>query len=216
MELVDEKGWVICQVCGKSFRGITPAHVKSHQLDIKQYRQNYPDAPLSSEGTKALRRYKDSTLFKEDKITDVEAEVKIEEFQIDKIPVIKGKTKRVNDFVEEVKVFAQDTTCEFHDPTNSIHRDKLKILSFLLSIYPDIQNSYFIEKYSIGKTLEYRLVTDICSPHSRVDFEFPNTFWHNQDMPKITRDEKLRRDGWKIITIKGPKPSIDDIKKVLN
>ena len=44
----DEKGKVICQVCGKAYLVISPPHLKTHNLIYSDYTTRFPDAPLSN------------------------------------------------------------------------------------------------------------------------------------------------------------------------
>lgn len=221
---------VICQECGKEFKVITIQHLrKEHNMDFTEYKSKYPDAKTVSESVSKMNSYKNSSLFKNsNKEQDVisaeeKQEIKIEEcddFDLDKIPIIpKEFTESVSNFIEEVKTFTKDNSAnkitEFPDPTNSINKDKLKILSYLIGLFPDLENSYFVEKNTISGSLEFRLVTDISSPKKRIDFEFPNTFWHNQDILKPSRDSLLKNMGWKIINIPGSKPSLSEIKEIL-
>jgi len=230
MDQYNETGMVICQECGKPFNAITVQHLnKSHNMSIVEYKQKYEGFPLVSQGFSAKQRLKGVKLFKEspdiivDEIKDepieITQEIKIEDcddFDLDKIPIIpKDFTESVSNFIEEVKQFTNENKLEFPDPNNIIHKDKLKILNFLLSYFHDIKNSYYIEKTNISGHLEYRLITDICIPKEKLNIEFPNTFWHNMDVPKRNRDSILKNDGWIIIDIPGAKPSISDIKNIL-
>lgn len=222
---------VICKECGKEFKVITVQHLKKeHNMDFTEYKNKYPGVKTVSEAVSKTNSFKNSNLFKKSKtlnqediiIDKEEQEIKIEEcddFDLDKIPIIpKEFTESVSNFIEEVKTFTKETPSkisEFPDPTNSINKDKLKILSYLVSLFPDLKNSYFVEKLSISGSLEFRLVTDMCLPSKRIDFEFPNTFWHNQDIQKSSRDSMLKNIGWKIIDFPGPKPSLTEIKEIL-
>lgn len=41
-----------CQVCGKLCKRITASHLKTHGYDFEQYREEFPDAPLTSKATR--------------------------------------------------------------------------------------------------------------------------------------------------------------------
>lgn len=233
MNQYDEKGMVICQECGKSFSQITNQHLKFHQITIPEYKIKYPDFPISSESFKAKQKFKKVNVFNDPPVNEpltnledleikshqIQEEIKIEEtneFDLDKIPVVsKEFANEVSNFIEEVKSFTEENKIKFPDPRNIIHKDKLKILNFLLYYFQDLKNSYFIEKINKSGMLESRLITDICIPSRMLDIEFPNAFWHNRDVPKHNRDTTLKESGWKIIDINESKPTITDVKNAL-
>ena len=207
MKEFDEKGDVICQLCGKAFNMIVATHLKKeHNTTMKEYKEIFPNVPVSSLSFRANKRFKNVEIFKDESKEnefdlDKIPEVKIDEFNLDKIPTVDSKTsKEAKNFLEDVKNFSKEyKVSEFPDPTNSIQRHKLKILNFLISYFPDVRNSYFIEKHSLSGMMEYRLVTDICIPSIKVDLEFPKTFWHNIDLPKFNRDERLKKREYVLV-----------------
>jgi hypothetical protein len=235
MNQYDEKGMVICQECGKSFYQLTVQHLKLHQMTTPDYKLKYPDCPISSKSFKAKQKFKTVNVFEDSpsehieplpktenleiKSNQIQEEIKIEEtneFDLDKIPVIsKEFANEVSNFIEEVKSFTEEHHIKFPDPKNLIHKDKLKILNFLLLYFNDLQNSYFINKINKNGMLESRLVTDICIPSRKLDIEFPNAFWHNRDVPKHNRDTTLKNFGWKVIDVKESNPTVTDVKNAL-
>jgi hypothetical protein len=233
MNQYDEKGMVICQECGKPFGIITSTHLKkSHDMSVEEYKFKYPNISIASEAFRAKQKLKYVKLFndtsekipvnKQEEImsNQISEEIKIEEtneFDIDKIPVVsKEFANEVSNFIEEVKTFTDGRNqVKFPDPKNIIHRDKLKILNFLLFYFNDLKNSYFIEKINKNGILESRLITDICIPSRKLDIEFPNAFWHNRDVPKHNRDTTLKETGWKIIDINESNPTITNVKNEL-
>jgi len=218
MEQYDETGKVICILCGKAYHQITPQHLKKeHDMTIEDFKSKYPDVSLTGLAFRSKQKYKYSDIF--DQMATVVEEVKIEDredFEIDKIPSIpKNFQQSVTNLIEEVNSIV-NTKKTYPNPNNSIHREKLKILDFLLTIFPnDLQNSYFIEKRSLDGYLQYRLITDICIPSKKIVIEFPNTFWHNQDMATFNKYNILQRNGWKIVEIPGVLPSKEEIKNSL-
>lgn len=212
MELYDQNGYPICQICGKSFKMINEKHLmKFHNIEYSEYKKKYNNTyPLRAGQIPELKKPIEEEIIKE--------EVKIESFDLDKIPVInKNEINDVYNFIEEVKSFSKDVVTTYPDPTGIIHSNKLKILNYLLTLFPlsELKNSYFVEKYSKSGFLEERLITDIVLIRRKINLEFPNTFWHNRDIPKENRDSKLRSMGYKIIDILGSKPSIEDVKSAL-
>jgi len=47
---------VNCYLCGKSFKVITPSHLKSHGVTLQEYRERFPDAPIYSDARYRLQR----------------------------------------------------------------------------------------------------------------------------------------------------------------
>ena len=43
---------VRCEICGKVFKEITNTHLKTHNVTINEYREQYPDTLMMSEGTR--------------------------------------------------------------------------------------------------------------------------------------------------------------------
>lgn len=247
MKEFNEKGQVICQECGKHYNQLTVQHTKLHGMSVEEYKAKYPNFPTVSKSFSAKQRLKTTKVFEEEKITDdsenktafkeitpeeemellgvPEEEIKIEDFgdiDIDKIPTVsKDYIEKVSNFIEEVKSVANEPIAiirNYPNPNNSIHKDKIKFLDFLLNYFSDhgyVENSYFVDKLSAGGKVDERIVTDISIPAMKLDIEFPNTFWHNMDMPKSLRDSKLKSMGWTIIDIPGAKPSLSDLREAL-
>ena len=68
--------------------------------------------------------------------------------------------------------------------------------------------------------LQYRYVTDIADPVRQINFEFPETYWHNSEAVRDrVRDNKLESDGWKVVRVpsKAPTPEAIDtaIRKIM-
>lgn len=223
MKFYDSKGKIICQECKKSFDVILPTHLKKfHSMTMNEYKEKYPNIPLASQSFGSKQKYKNTVkAMKEDSLKQEleNQEIEIEEFNIDKIPTINAEvTKKTNSFVDDLIQFGnsleiEEAKLKFDDPR--IHKTKLVILNFLSQYFYDLKNSFFIEKINLSGISEYRLVTDMCSEMHKIDFEFPDVFWHNYDLPKTTRDQLLQKDGWKIIEFKGNNLSLEHIKKVL-
>jgi len=160
-------------------------------------------------------------------ITSIEKKLNILE-EIEKSPIIDKNTNKIidamssgpvieelNDIITTVKEMINEPPKKFIDKFKSVDEEKIKILNWLISRFDDVQNSFFIEKYNDQKLLVYKLVTDIAIPIRKIDIEFPNAFWHNFDEPKLTRDKKLKEDGWIIIDVNSKMPKIEDLEKEL-
>lgn len=220
MNQYDEKGMVICQECGKSFNQITYKHLKLHKLTCDDYKLKYPNFPMASRIYSTKQKLKNVKIFDESSPEEsIVEEIKIEEakeFDLDKIPIVsKEFASEVSNFIEEVKLFTEEHKLKFPDPKKLIHKEKLKILDFLLNYFQDLKNSYFIEKYNKAGLLEVKLVTDICIPSKKIDIEFPNAFWHNRDVIKHNRDVILKECGWIIVDVIEPRPTVTDVKNIL-
>lgn len=223
VQYYDKVGKIICQECKKSFDVILPTHLKKfHSMTMNEYKEKYPNFPLASQSFGSKQKYKNTVkAMKEDALKQEikNQEIEIEEFNIDKIPIINSKiTQKTNSFADDLIKFGtsleiEEAKLKFDDPR--IHKTKLVVLNFLSQYFHDLKNSHFIEKINLSGILEYRLITDMCSEINKIDFEFPNAFWHNYDLPKAIRDQLLKRDGWKIIEFKDNNLSLDYIKSVL-
>lgn len=47
-ESSEPEDFVVCRICGKELKLITPAHLRTHGITTEEYRERCPDAPLSS------------------------------------------------------------------------------------------------------------------------------------------------------------------------
>ena len=78
--LLDEKGKLVCQLCGKSFLVISPKHLANHDIRYSEYKLRFPDAPLSTSEFAASSRYGrvknifDDEIIVEDEIYDIDSE----------------------------------------------------------------------------------------------------------------------------------------------
>ena len=220
---------VTCMVCGKVFeRAVVPAHLTSkHNMTMKEYREKFPDAPIETDAYKAKlaemrnRLYGKKEAVKENEteeeydigLSDLESSPKVKR---ESLPVIKDI-----DFskIEKLKLDSIEDSIKasnfFEDPKGLIPSDKLRILNYLACNFDGVENNFFIEKTSLSGHTEYRLVTDIAIPLRKIDIEFPKAFWHNYDIPKEVRDDKLRSNGWKIYEVNEVAPSIATIDKII-
>jgi hypothetical protein len=137
--------------------------------------------------------------------------------QIERSPIInKSSMPKIEEldlsFITKLDEFKKIEILEYPNPIGLITKDKMILLNFLLSKFTDVQNNYFIEGFSINNIMIYKYVTDISIPDRMIDIEFPNSFWHNYDVAKASRDMHLKRDGWKIIDVNSRMPKLDDLK----
>ena len=235
-----ENGKVICQECGKAFKVISATHMKNHNMTLEEYRRRYSDCPVSSDKHESWRKYQNTSVFQEsdsesntdqivDIIEDFKSEpilkpinqIKIPEIELNDNIDIKNIDIREliqsNDLDPVKEIEQKSFILEYPDPKNQIPHDKKKLLNFLLSYFPNIQNNYMVEIYYKSGHLAESFVTDITEPSSKIIFDFPNAFWHNKDLyHNPFKKQKLIENGWKIYNIKSSCPTINDIMDKLN
>ena len=204
-ERFDEKGKVICQECGKSFGTITVSHLKMHDISMKQYIEKFPDFPLR--GLPFIARENKSNniqLFKE---------IIRENDEIDKIRAKPLKEISPEIHEDEITDVIKEKVSKKHN--NKIGKDG--VFYNLKKSYPNLQLNYVIRKKRHDGILVYQFITDMADPIKKIDFEFPDTFWHNiETMQDSKRDKKLKEDGWRILKFKGVKPNMKAIEKDLD
>jgi hypothetical protein len=202
----DERGNVICQLCNKPFTVISPTHLKkAHGIKFDTYRAQFPDAPITGEKFSKTMKYVKTDFFKKDEEDD--------EDDIDKLPTIEKSLS--NNFESKLKEFISKRPKLFKDESGLVPKDKADIINFLMQHFDNIKYNYFVEKLSISGHLDYRLVTDIVDVERKINFEFPDAFWHNKDVQKNYRDMRLKADGWMIVDIYSKAPTVDDVEKEL-
>jgi hypothetical protein len=202
----DERGNVICQLCNKPFTVISPTHLKkAHGIKFDTYRAQFPDAPITGEKFSKTMKYVKTDFFKKDEEDD--------EDELDKLPTVEKALS--NDFEDKLKEFISKKPKLFVNESGVVPKDKAAIINFLMGHFDDIEYNYFVEKLTISGHLEYRLITDIVDTRRKINFEFPDAFWHNKDVQKNYRDSKLQSDGWLIVDIYSKAPSVRDVESEL-
>jgi hypothetical protein len=227
-----EKGEVICQECGVGYKVMTGSHTRrKHGMSIEEYKAKYPGAPTSGKMfSLTMSQVQSKTEMFEEK--PVKVEVDLHETGEDDVITDEGLEDEDAPTIEEIQEKIQDEDMsdlfqfgEVQDPEpfNTIDeddkspKDKLQLLKFLRKKYPFTQNNFMIKKFLLTGHLEYEFITDMADPINKIDFEFPNAFWHNRmpfDDPQRTL--KLRRDGWKVITIGARAPKVADVEKLIS
>jgi len=220
---IDEQGRCICQICQRSFKWITPSHLSKHNTTVEQYKEQFPNAALASSEARARMKYTKSSLFKpeqdeplflkdeepDEQKDDSEDSISLEE--LDSQPCF-TQIEELN--IPEIRV-SMDEEEEEKEEDPHIPRGKRDILRYLKMIFPNLQNNFFIDKCDKQGRLLYQIVTDMADPVEKIDFEFPNAFWHNPGWPDSlsTREFKLKEDGWRIWTFNSVSPSFEEIQK---
>jgi len=192
----DSKGKVICQICGKSFLVISPLHLKKHNIIFSDYVKRYPNAPVSSEEfnkRSKIGRDKDMLFMEQQEkgIVNPEVNPEIEELDIEKIML---------------KEIAE----------NPMKSSKNRILDILRVLYTNVRPDYLIRQFGTDGNLKFEFITDFCDPILKIVIQFPDTFWHNQEMYiDLNKKIKLESYGWLYFEIPTDNPSKELIDKFL-
>jgi len=192
----DSKGKVICQICGKSFLVISPLHLKKHNIIFSDYVKRYPNAPVSSEEfnkRSKIGRDKDMLFMEQQEkgIVNPEVNPEIEELDIEKI---------MQKEIEE----------------NPMKSSKNRILDILRVLYTNVRPDYMIRQFGTDGNLKFEFITDFCDPILKIVIQFPDTFWHNQEMYiDLNKKIKLESYGWLYFEIPTDNPSKELIDKYL-
>ena len=203
-ELLNDKGQVGCAICKEFFTIITSNHLKkAHDISMNEYKLKFPDAPLSGLIFSSKQKFKYSGSLKSGPITEDDC---ITDFSHQSIQEMIPEPEPIQ------KIELPVADCNYY----GIHEDKVKILKYLKTIFSTIENNYIFDKYALSGQLEHQTVMDIADKNKRIDFEFPNSFWHNIGFTdKNYREQRLIDSGWKIITINSIGPSVDEIESEL-
>lgn len=201
----DDKGKVVCQICGKSYLVISPRHLATHKIQHADYVKRYPDAPLSCEQFAVKSKYgKNSDLFvtKEDIDDDImEGEIIVDEEPEMEELEFETALKRV---VDEVR-----------DP---VQVQKMRVLDHLRLHFANVEKDYSIRQMSpVSKKQIFEFITDFCDPVLKIVIQFPNTFWHNKDRNiDPLKNSKMEEHNWKVLIVKAKNPSSEDIDSVID
>jgi len=209
-ELKDKDDSIYCRVCGKFMKNITPSHLVMHNMTMELYKKRYPNVPLVCKNNIEKSARGNTLKYKNLQIKDSIIE------KIQKSPVLEpseSQNSETIDFAGKIKNLKISNVSDSYPGTS---KSKILILMYLQEIFGDnkVFNNYYVEKMIVDQYLDYRIITDISIPSFKIDIEFINAFWHNQDIrrPKYLRDEVLKRDGWTIIDINIMNPTPEDVK----
>ena len=182
-------GLIKCEICGKQFITITATHLKTHNITLDIYKQQFPDTVVEVPGARVEHtKFAKTDLFA-DKLEDVFIAPTKEKEEKDKKDIfVKNEDPHTKDF------FVKD----------------------LSIVYPDVEKDRYIERFSITRDmLEFRFVTDLCIPSLMLILEFPKVFWHNENTPNAMRHALLESIGWKTIIIDSASPETDEVYKLI-
>lgn len=205
-EFLNDKQKVICQVCGKGFIAITPAHLKTHDVTVEEYKLKFPKAPIISPRSKIR--------IKNNKILITEKEAPCNEIIDDERDIPKHN---VNPVIHKEIVFEnKQISIDNLKPQDVCDANKDRILIFLKLFFKNIVKDYMIQEFSLNNELSYEVITDFADPILKLNIEFPNSFWHNSmSFNNPLRNIRLEEYGWNIIEIKKASPSLKEVESVL-
>lgn len=188
----------ICRICNKEFKVLhSNGHLRVHGINMQDYKKMFPD--YDNRRTVVIEEI-DKDI---EEISDNIVKEEIFSEKMTKDENIKTKINEIGDFREE-----QDNS-------------KRKILNFLkYNGFKNIKNNYVVRIFNENsKTVKLEILTDMADPSGMVIFDFPRSFFHNEQLTysKLVKDNLLRSLSWKVITIneKMPKPeSLFDFIKI--
>lgn len=191
----NEKGKVICQICGKPFLVISPRHLDKHNIKYEDYTRRFPKAPLSTAEFKARGKFGKTKLFEQDEI---------------------GPEQLVDECEPDVEELDVEKLIKCQKAVTPMEAMKAKILDHLKLYFANIKKDYLISQYGTDNRLKFEFITDFCDPILKVVIQFPDTFWHNMEAAiDLNKNIKLAKYGWKVIEIPTPSPSFELIDQHL-
>jgi uncharacterized Zn finger protein (UPF0148 family) len=195
----DEKGKVICQVCGKSYLVISPPHLKTHNLIYSDYTKRFPQAPLSNKEFVARGKY--GKLGKD-------LLQQSEEPAVEELTTTLEEDPEVEELEEGLKVGKK---------LDKIQEMKARILDHLRIYFSNIKQDYLIMQYNNCNNFVFEFITDYCDPVLKVVIQFPETFWHNRELfVDPNKNYKLSQYGWKVIEIPSAGPTFEQIDAAID
>lgn len=194
----NEKGKLICQICGKSFLVISPRHLQTHKIKYADYTKRFPQAPLSSDEFIARGKYgKNKNIFP---LSEIGEEHLVEEDydppDVEDIEIEKFLTKQI--------------------PLSPMEAMKSKFLDHIRMYFANVKKDYFVRQLGKDGNLKFEFITDFCDPVLKVVIQFPDTFWHNSEAAlDPNKNYKLSQFGWKVIEIPSSNPKLETIDQYL-
>ncbi len=197
-QLYDEKGKVICQICGKSFLVISPRHLKLHNVKYSEYTDRFPDAPLSNQEFVARGKYgKNKDLFIHPENEIIGDDILVDEAGVEELDDVEEFMRR------EVQL----------DPISGM---KARIFDHLKLYFANVKMDHLIRQFETNNLLRFEFITDFCDPILKVVIQFPKTFWHNHDMLiDLNKTIKLEKYGWQVYKVNSKNPTFSEIDNVL-
>ncbi|HKJ81508.1 MAG TPA: MucR family transcriptional regulator, partial [Ignavibacteriaceae bacterium] len=200
----DENGKIFCQECGKTYLVMSPRHIQKHDMSFKEYRDKYPEAPVSSKEFDSKSKYgKEKQIFAKQILDEFDNYEKIEEVEVFEDP-------DVNELAID-EIYSDEA-----GSTDICDTSKNKILDHLRYFFTDIKKDYTIAIHSPTQHLLFETISDFADPYNKINIEFPKCFWHNQDEYTLeNRKRILEQYGWKVIIVKSHAPTFKIIRTTL-
>ena len=195
--LFDEKGKVICQICGKGFLVISPMHLKKHNIKFKDYTKRFPNAPVSNEEFAARGKYgKQKDFFSNNEI---------------------GPEELVKEKAPDIEELELGKLVKKQQNLTPMDLAKHRILDHLRLYFANIKKDYMIRQFGTDNRLKFEFITYFCDPILKVVIQFPDTFWHNVEAAiDLNKNMKLTQYGWKVIEIPSKNPSFQQIDEYVS
>jgi len=223
---------VKCLICEGEVEKSLVNHLRiKHKMTTGKYLETYPDAEMHTEEhlrylrdlSKRIDEKNSKKRGKKPKNFTGEIDTAVANFLKEEID---SKTYDFDTFQKEFytetkKEILVEKVVEKNTPKNSrlnTEMDKIQILTYLDAAFPRhvVENNFQAEKKSMcGSIMEYVILTDIAIPSLKIDFEFPNAYWHNLTDHLYNRLRVLGDDDWKILNIMTDNPTVLDVIEAL-
>jgi len=185
----DDKTKVICQYCLAEMKMITNSHVKFHDMTMKEYKEKFPDAPLS------IRKFRNKIENKS--IEPSDRDISISDKTI--VKLIKSEFP-VNIILKNKEVVAPEIIKEDNDQ-QILTKDK--VFKAVQSVYPNIKRNHIFKKTNVVGNIMYTVMTDFGDPTHRVMIDFSGMAWHMKTplLTKYRKKDLLSESKWKYVHI---------------
>jgi len=227
-------GRVTCKLCERTFKILTDKHMRgAHGITLKDYKERFPGAEIAGQYWSTMQTHKEHHLFNKTPIdtappspSPVEMPATDNDLIVDDMDIAPDSQEdlhfNVAEKFPEIEELDLNTPLDIEEAVEESKlldpeglNSKKSTFLFLKTIYPTVVADFNIQKFFQGKHLQYQYITDIADPINKIDFEFPDTYWHNEGPIDLMRDTKLRANGWKIVTVKGMNPTSEKIRNAL-
>jgi len=207
----DDKTKLICQYCLSEMKMITPSHLKSHDMTLDEYRDRFPDAPLSMKKQKK----KIITSKKEEQGKEIRYNIDIS----DKTKLRLKKMDTPIDVIVKVEENKPDIPIEkqldLGDDQKILTKDR--VFKAVQKVYPNIKRNHIFKKTNIGGNILYTVMTDFGDPSKRVMIDFSGMAWHVKTplLTKYRKKDLLSESKWKYIHIEEDSLTTNEIIEIL-
>ena len=122
-----------CKICGKEYKQITATHLKTHDMTMHEYREQFPDAPLVSDSLKRrlFENIDINAILKREREQDIRNEIEI-----------KATIKRKYiEFVERCKIIPIKITPPLDEAFDWHHVDKNHVVAAPRKLHRSIRHT---------------------------------------------------------------------------